>query len=351
VTRLRPLDGIRGLAIAFVIAFHEVVEFAPGGAIGVDIFFALSSFLITQLLLTEVRRRGSIDFLDFYWRRICRLAPALVAFLVIVAPASSILVGRTGDILTSSLVTMAYVSDFAMAGLGDLHIGLVYGHTWSLAVEEQFYFAWPLLLLLVVRAGRFKWGFAIGAMLVSVALFTVSWQLLGQSATYFLPTGHLTALAAGVLAAVWLENPPARLEWVVSTAAAVGAVALLTGWAAFSAAVPLIPAARIACTTLLSLGMAAILVNISCHPKALVGRMLSLRPVVWLGERSYGMYLYGTAIHLATAAIPVRRSWAIVISLCLGLLVSAVSYGWLEQPLRSRGRAWMNRRRDEEVHA
>jgi len=333
-----------------VIAFHEVVEFAPGGAIGVDVFFALSSFLITSLILDETKRRGSIDFIAFYWRRVCRLGPALIVFLLVVAPLSSIVLHRTDEIATSTLVTLAYISDFAAAGVGDLWIGLAYGHTWSLAVEEQFYLVWPVVLLLLARAGRVRWSFAIIAMIISVAAFVASWIRLGEGATYFLPTGHLTSLTAGVIAVIWLNHPPPQLNWARSSLAAAIAVVLIIAWVTVPQAPLLPPAVRVAIATLLSLGMCSILVHVVSSSTSRLARVLSTRPIVWLGERSYGIYLYGTAIHLATASIPVRRSLAIVISIALGLVFSAISYRWVERPLRSRGRAWINRRRPLAAH-
>jgi peptidoglycan/LPS O-acetylase OafA/YrhL len=350
VTRLRPLDGLRGLAITLVIAFHEVQEFAPGGAIGVDVFFALSSFLITSLLLDETNRRGSIDFIAFYWRRVCRLGPALIVFLLVVAPLSSIVLHRSDEILSSTLVTLAYISDFAAAGVGDLWIGLAYGHTWSLSVEEQFYLVWPVVLLLLARAGWVRWGFAVIAMIVSVAAFAASTISLGEGATYYLPTGHLTSLTAGVIAVIWLMYRPHQLNWARSSLAAAVAVTLIVAWTTIPQAHLLPPAVRVAIATLLSLGMCAILVHVVSSSSSWVSGLLSTRPIVWLGERSYGIYLYGTAIHLATAAIPVRRLWGITLSVALGLLFSAISYRWVERPLRSRGRAWINRRRPQAAH-
>lgn len=136
--RRLALDGLRGASISFVLLFHAVQEFAPGGALGVDLVFALSSFLITSLLVDELRRSGRLDLIGFYWRRACRLGPALAVFLVVVGPTVTWLVG-SGHVVTSTVAALFYVADFARAGVIPLHITDVYGHTWSLAIEEQFY--------------------------------------------------------------------------------------------------------------------------------------------------------------------------------------------------------------------
>ena len=187
-------------------------------------------------------------------------------------------------------------------------------------------------------------------MIISVAAFVASWIRLGEGATYFLPTGHLTSLTAGVIAVIWLNHPPPQLNWARSSLAAAIAVVLIIAWVTVPQAPLLPPAVRVAIATLLSLGMCSILVHVVSSSTSRLARVLSTRPIVWLGERSYGIYLYGTAIHLATASIPVRRSLAIVISIALGLVFSAISYRWVERPLRSRGRAWINRRRPLAAH-
>src|SRR5262249_10444122 len=144
----RPwLDGLRGLAILMVLAFH--CRLLPGGSLGVDIFFVLSGFLITSLLVEEWERRGTISFKHFYLRRALRLLPAFLLTLLACAVAIWIW-GSREELATlgrESLVAICYISNWpALHQVGMPHLG----HTWSLSLEEQFYFLWPLLLWLML---------------------------------------------------------------------------------------------------------------------------------------------------------------------------------------------------------
>ncbi len=150
----RPaLDGMRGVAVLVVVGLHMYVPFLAGGYLGVDIFFVLSGFLITSLLLEEWRRSGRISFRDFYLRRALRLLPALFAFLLILQ--AYILLRMRGDefwqMEKASLAVLAYFGNWAKAYGVDLR---ALNHMWSLAVEEQFYFVWPVIFLLLLRIRR-----------------------------------------------------------------------------------------------------------------------------------------------------------------------------------------------------
>ncbi len=343
---IRGLDGLRGIAILLVMAFHEVVELAPGGAIGVDLFFALSAFLITTILLAELDAVGSTDFMAFYWRRACRLGPALVIFLVLVAPLCAFLAGQGDTILGSSLITLVYLSDFGSAQVGGLFLGEVYRHTWSLSVEEQFYLVWPALLLLLYRGRRLSWAVGLLLLGTGLALITLSDRWLGVTPTYFLPTGHLAALAAGVLASIWVRKPPPSLRWPMSTPAAVTGWVAIGGWVVVRRLEDLPMLAMLGVRTILSLAFVVTVVHVVVRPTSWVSRVMGWSPLVWLGRRSYGLYLYGTAMHVLTVgALPLRRTWAIPVAVALGVAVSAVSYQWVEQPLRRRGRSWFAQRR------
>lgn len=344
---LPALDGIRGLAILAVMSFHLVDEIAPGGAVGVDLFFALSGFLITGLLLDELARNQSVDLVSFYWRRTCRLLPALMVFLILVAPPVAYIIGQDG-VLLSSAKTLGYVSDFARSGVWLGPLNPPYGHTWSLAVEEQFYLVWPCALWLLVRSQLSL--VRVSAVLLVAALAT-SWicgALLGGGTSYFLPTGHLWSLAAGLFAAVVVRTSGGHRVVAVAGRDSVGALAWLVLAFAVFAPIPTWP-------TVAEDGMQLVVMIalIVCHLNAvadrggLVGRLLSSRVLGWIGMRSYGIYLYHGALYYAFGRSydNLPRSANIVLVIVLSLVLADLSYRYVESPLRRRGRAWDARRK------
>jgi peptidoglycan/LPS O-acetylase OafA/YrhL len=148
------LDGIRGFAILAVIMYHAHVPFFRGGFIGVDIFFVLSGFLITSLLVREFNSRQHIDLKNFYVRRILRLVPALVVFLASFASISMLMLDadKARSNIIDTLIALFYVTNWSWAF--HIHPPEFLAHTWSLAIEEQFYFIWPVLLITLLRLAR-----------------------------------------------------------------------------------------------------------------------------------------------------------------------------------------------------
>jgi len=160
----RPaLDGVRALAVTAVVLFHAGVSVLPGGFLGVDAFFVLSGYLITSLLLAEYAKRGRISLPAFWARRARRLLPALLLLLIVVA-----LVGRyvlpdteIGLLRGDAIATLAYVANWRMIYRGADYFAQnaapsLLQHTWSLGIEEQFYWLWPLLVLVLVRWRRVR---------------------------------------------------------------------------------------------------------------------------------------------------------------------------------------------------
>lgn len=349
LTHVPALDGLRGIAIALVIGFHEVREFLPGGSIGVDLFFVLSSFLITSLLASEFADHGRVDYRNFYWRRVVRLGPALLLFLAVVAPVIGVITSAP-YMLSNSLATILYASDFASAGYWFTPMTGLFGHTWSLAVEEQFYLVWPLVAAAILKR-RGDWlRLALIFTLVSAAIGILSSLTLGAAQTYFLPTGHLVALAGGILVFALAERPrrkgfrhPARwlevLAWVM-VASQVTMIDFIpefwqlpVGWVGIAAFVVLL---------------------LSCLGKSWTASVLAKGPLVWLGLRSYGLYLYSPAIHFAFVQIApdqgISRRVAIALSVALSCVAAELSYRFVESPLRSRGRAWLPKNREAIAH-
>jgi peptidoglycan/LPS O-acetylase OafA/YrhL len=303
----RPeLDGIRGLAILAVLAQHVGLPSTTwSGMVGVNLFFVLSGFLITSLLVAEHDRTGRIDLRAFYERRIRRLVPALAAVLLATAVVMA-LQGRIAEYLGQAGAAVFYVANIAKSVGFDL--GYV-GHTWSLAQEEQFYLLWPAAIVLLPR----RW-LVPGIMVGIVA--SVAMQLLTKDdlLAYFRPDVRADAILWGCLLAL----APVRLPAVVAGLCAIGLVLV-----AFGDAWPY----AYGLASVLSVGLVAGAASLS--------RLLSARFLVRIGEISYGLYLW----HLlpATMLWPVTQSGnvgAMVVVLVLSFGLALASERWIERPFR-----------------
>lgn len=279
------LDGIRALAITLVVAYHAVMPLHFGGAGGVDIFFALSGFLITTLLLEEHDRRGSISLRRFYLRRVIRLYPPLLITLVAVFVPIALFMGL-GNAVWGSVMALFYLMPIgAETGADSLS---PYAHTWTLGLEEWFYFVWPLALVLLVKGARTVHGrrarralaMAVGAAgLLAVAAVCVEAS-----------TGHMSfilracgLLAGCALALVLHHSSVAARPWH-----GVAGLALIAFSVVRSSLAPLSTV-----DTLAAAGGALLLVfAIVRGPEGPIHRVLSLRPVTYVGRISYEIYLW-----------------------------------------------------------
>jgi peptidoglycan/LPS O-acetylase OafA/YrhL len=355
------LDGIRALAVAAVVLYHGGVTAVRGGFLGVDVFFVLSGFLITSLLLRELERGGRLRFGRFYERRARRLLPALVVLVVLVALYASLAVpGGSEPSLPGQIVgTMAYVGNWTLITAHATYFtqGLPPSplqHTWSLAIEEQFYLVWPALLvgLRVLTRRRAPLGATCIAGSIACAAFTALRYEQGASvnALYFATQTHATtmllgaALACAVLtpstatdatsAAAFRHAPPAWrrvcgaggvVAWLLVivamlTVAGTGSALYRGGYVAFGAVV----AAAIGATVAVPDGLAA--------------RLLSLRPVAFIGRISYGIYLYHFPLFLWLdhAHTGLRGPALLALRLASTLAIATASYVAIEQPVRER---------------
>ncbi len=303
------LDGLRAIAVLLVVAFHARVPGFRGGFVGVDIFFVLSGYLITSILRAGVK--------GFYVRRLLRLAPALLSMLAVYVVAAPFLWPLRGFLthLREAAVAAFYLSDYLrVSGVWPLR------HTWSLAVEAQFYLFWPFVV------SRLSERRAPLVLIGSWALLTL-WRLFklatwGWDASFFPFDSHSTGLVLGALLAYVPARHPA-LAW--PGLAALGALtASLTYLTAVSAAVGL-SCAEIA-TALVILGAAS--------PGPSVARsILAARPLVIVGRLSYGVYLwhYPLALYLR----PMWPWWAALPAvLVFSLAAAALSYASVEKVAR-----------------
>jgi peptidoglycan/LPS O-acetylase OafA/YrhL len=330
------LDGVRAIAVAGVFLLHLARAYVPGGAFGVDVFFALSAFLITGLLIQERETAGTIRFGAFYWRRVFRLAPALILWLML-ASVTAVLAGQVGKVAWSVAGSLFYFMDFLEAWTD--HVANAFNQAWSLSIEEQFYFVWPALLLFVIfrlspRAQRY---FLSASVVAATALALTN-------PNYFLPTGHLLPLILGCWAAEqsargvspWIRAI-VRLPFIGLVPLAVFVLAAL-GETRLHIDVALVIAVDFAA--------ALLILTIVQNENAPVNRMLGSLVPRWVGARSYGVYLYGlTLIQLVPMLTGLRLTYAAPVDVVVTLIVVAVSYRFVESPIRARGRRWLQSRR------
>ena len=315
------MDGLRAVAIILVFLSHAHVPLFDGAFLGVDIFFVLSGYLITSLLLLEHQREGHIDYARFYLRRALRLMPALLLFLAtywIVAPL--LWPEDQGTVTQDVLVSVAYLADYGIAFF-DSPDSLL--HMWSLSVEEHYYLVWPVLLAYLLRRvpPARVWG-SVALLYLLAFLWRAWWVDAGQPfyQIFFRFDTRATGMLLGSLLAAlaihrsgWFEALAARqhyLLWLVPVFPFLMAWgwddngALLWGFA------------------LAELAALAILVAIH-HQRGVVFDMLSLRPLVWLGKISYGVYLWHYPV---VRWLRAEFSWPVVVA--VGLPMS-MALAWL----------------------
>ena len=322
------LDGLRALSIALVVAYHAF-GFPTGGAIGVDVFFVLSGYLITTLLLREIEADGRVDFRRFYARRCRRLLPALL-FMLSVYLVVTAMAGRNE--LLATIVGGSYVANFFDAGGNPLLTNAHLNQMWSLAQEEQFYLLWPAALLVL---GRGRWLLRVVlCALVVVTVYRATLSLTGLAAAnrlYYEPDLRADGLLIGAaIAALQARRPIAVPEWFGKVGIAGLGLGAIVGWGFRGWPVWGEP---------IFLASAAFLLAAAISETELA-RGLASRPLVWLGRRSYSLYLWhapviGAAVYVAGPGLGPETA-AVVVALAL----AAFSYTFVEQPFRrSRARA------------
>lgn len=312
---LPALDGLRAIAVLLVLAYHARVPFTPGGFIGVDLFFVLSGFLITRLLFAEQERSGGIDVGRFYLRRLRRLYPALLLMLaayLLVAPR----IWPEFDHARDALLAGTYVANWSIIAI---QAPVVLSHTWSLAVEEQFYLLWPLLITWLPRQHRLR---ALVVLFLVATLWRVATGLSGLPgwAVYLRFDTRLSGMVLGACIAalpVVLTHPR---RWVWAGLIAVAAITLWARW--------LDPAYLRIGITFSELAAAVLIVGALQHPGGLAHPALA-----WIGRLSYGMYLWHYPL---MRAVRDDGHWAttFVVGTLLSILLAWLSYVTVERWLR-----------------
>ncbi|USQ76374.1 acyltransferase family protein [Ornithinimicrobium cryptoxanthini] len=351
---IHGLDGLRAIAIIGVLVFHFTPNTLPAGFIGVDVFFVLSGFLITTLLLREISRQGRIDLPQFWLRRARRLLPALVT-VVVLSVAAARLVG--GDLLVNigrqALGAMTFSTNWleVAAGASYFHSTspLLFINFWSLAVEEQFYLLWPIglvVLLAVTRTAKQRIGFVLALALASAMAMAVLFSPDEDSTRIYYGTDtHLFGLMLGVaLAFAWAAPHRAGLRtaaWRRWRMPAVGvALLVLVGlMALLSEGNPWTFRGGLLLACLATVVLIAGLLESGSPWRT----MMSLAPLRWIGERSYGIYLWHWAVLMIVATLfpyaegTVRGALTLTGALVLTLVLSELSFRFIETPVRRDG--------------
>ena len=354
----RPaLDGVRAVAVIAVIAYH-VSSLLPAGFLGVDIFFVLSGYLITSLLLRDGLEHGRVRLAEFWARRARRLLPALLALLAVTAVVTaydapvSTFGERRGDLIS----TLLYVANWHFIATDQSYFATFAGvsplrHMWSLAIEEQFYVVWPLVMGAVLAAPAARRDpaklalWALAAAVVSTVAMALVYDPANPSRSYFGTDTRAHELLVGCALAMLLAGRPglhagpaaaalARRAW--PPVVALLAVALVTfddqGGVYYQGG-----------SLAFALAVAALLWVVEADPRSAPAALLSIAPLRWIGVVSYGLYLWHWPIVVwigdpRAGADPLTTQLAEV---ALTVVVAAVSFYALERPIRSGRAPWL----------
>ena len=350
---IAPIDGLRALAVTAVILYHLGITWIPGGFLGVDLFFVISGYVITRLILDSIMSKSALDLREFYGARLRRLLPPLLFML---AGTTFIVAAWKPDAITRFLHDLPYV----LTGSENWHLVALHQdyfqtigrppllqHTWSLAVEVQFYALWPLIMLVILRYFGKKSVAKISLLIAffsGLALFIYSLQVDATATNqishiYFGTDTHSLGLFLGAALAVsWVpanlnKNISLRAQDFVDGIGVIGLLGLLCTFffidesnpALYRIAFPL--AAIFGCAIITSL----------VHPASRFSPLLSARPIVWIGQRSYGIYLWHWVIFQVTRPNVdlAGANWAINCArILIVVAIADISLRWVEIPVR-----------------
>jgi len=340
------LDGVRGISILAVMAFHAKLPHARGGFLGVDLFFVLSGFLITALLLREWERTGGINFKHFYIRRGLRLLPALFAVLACYLLYASMTGWKDGQLpaYKSAFFTLFYVSNWVKAVMGDNALGML-SHTWSLSIEEQFYLLWPLLLAVMLRV---RLSPRVVVLLVGLGALSAAVQraflYTGTASIPRVYNGFDTradALLVGCGVALLVSGnliPSHRwMRMAIRVAGFAGALLLAVFFVKMSYKSHLLY--DYGGLTVIALCAGAILLELLYGPPKFVSRVLGSAVLVWVGQLSYGLYLWQFPVYQVIGKL--KLPWMVMTGLrfAVTFAVAALCFYLLERPcLRLKSR-------------
>jgi peptidoglycan/LPS O-acetylase OafA/YrhL len=355
--RIQGLDGLRAFAVLTVLLYHAHFGWMGGGFLGVEVFFVISGFLITGLLLKDSRREGGIRFWPFWLRRMRRLFPALAAFLLALGAYGVFRLGTEASQFRLDLLwSLVYGENWYQILNGSSYFadqGLpLLRHLWSLAVEGQFYLVWPLLVAVTLRrSGNRPRPLAVLATVLAAASLALMFGLAdpgnGSSAraaetlnrVYLGADTRAFGLLAGALLALGLEGR----AWPAGKAAqrllGAGSLLALGGLAAVMVLVEIQTPFLYRGGFLLVDTLTAVVIAALVAPRTgPAGRLLGWKPLEWCGQRAYGLYLWHWPVF--RLLMPERQGgWMFLARVAVSLALTCASFRWVEQPLH-RPEAW-----------
>jgi peptidoglycan/LPS O-acetylase OafA/YrhL len=344
------IDGLRAVAVLGVILYHLNIPWFQGGFSGVTVFFVLSGYLITDILIDEWNRNNKIDYLRFMIRRFRRLAPAvlfmlfIVTFWVIITNHPSFEKLRS-DFLPSLLYMtnwwyifheVSYFDSFGPAS--------PFTHIWSLAIEEQYYLIWPLLMILglpFIKRKRFRVLAILAGIIISAWLMAFLY-IPGEDPSrvyYGTDTRAFSLLLGAALAFVWpsqrlSKTLPRHASFVLEIVGITSLLLIITLFVITSQFDPFHYQGGMLLLSIITIFVVAAL----AHPASKLAKWLSVKPLQWMGIRSYGIYLWHYPIIILTTPIVNTDGfnfWRITLQIFLTLLISELSYRFVEVPIRA----------------
>jgi len=386
VPYLPGLDGMRALAVVAVMVYHANADWLPGGYLGVEVFFVISGYLITLLLISEKERTSTVDMKHFWYRRARRLLPALFTMLIALTIWTALFdrdaLGKLrGDVIAALLYVSNWYQIWTGAGYTAANEFAPLRHLWSLAVEEQFYVVWPLVMFALLRGGsrriadisRWLVVAALGITIVTALVYTSGpigtpevtpdayWSVFGREISKF-DWSYLGTFsrAAGLLlgaafAMVW--RPVAVMRGPLRTKGPLLDLVALVGFVALAAMVwwmwligpdggnpVLFRGGFVLCAIATLMMIAAV-----THERAVTSKVLSIPVLLWIGTRSYGLYLYHWPIYQIIrniAGVHLKFHEFVFAMIATGI-ITELSYRFIETPIRkgTMGESWRRLRR------
>jgi peptidoglycan/LPS O-acetylase OafA/YrhL len=373
------LDGLRAIAVMAVLLYHADLPFIPGGFLGVEVFFVISGYLITALLLAEWRQKGTINLKDFWLRRARRLLPALYVLLVVTMSFAVVFVpGEVAGLRADVIAAVGYVTNWFLIFGQESYFESVgrpslLQHLWSLAVEEQFYLIWPIVLAVGLGFGatrlrrrRVLTVAVVGAAASAVAMALMYTPGVDPSRIYFGTDTRATGLLCGA-ALAFLWSPGDKYSYVDKWTSfrSLGPSRLRRRWwPAVPLLLDIVGAAALFALILFGLNLGefepflyrgglvavalatALLIAVVVHPRSwVVSRLLGSAPMRWLGVRSYGIYLWHWPVFMVTRPeldVPFGGLPLLAMRLGITIVLADLSYRFVETPIRrgALGRAW-----------
>lgn len=343
---LPGLDGLRALAVIAVLLYHAEVPPVAGGYLGVEVFFVLSGYLITALLMAEAERSsGHIDLKRFWMRRARRLLPAVFCMVgVVVVSAVLFLAEEVAELRGQVAAALVYGTNWyfilsEQSYFETLGRPPLLQHLWSLAVEEQFYLAWPLLFAIAVRRMK-RPGLAAACLLAALCSAIHAWLLYVPDADpsrlyYGTDTRASGLLVGAALAFGWTPSQRVadRSRLGLDAVGALALIALALQMATTAEADPFLYRGKL----MLCAMTTAVIIAVAVHPSARLGRLLDAAPLRFIGVRSYSLYLWHWPVFMVTRPeldVPLDGGWLLLLRLAITCALAELSFRCIEIPAR-----------------